>query len=116
MAPAEARWTALKAKRGYAPDSIGPSETGEPDWVYDEWTVILKERDKGYAANCAQWWSATGPVHAYMKRYKDYLVQERIPYEVRLVDQPKLDPIQDAERPDRRLANRPRTSTPRWTT
>ncbi len=91
MAPAEARWTALKAKRGYAPDSIGPSETGEPDWVYDEWTVILKERDKGYAANCAQWWSATGPVHAYMKRYKDYLVQERIPYEVRLVDQPKLD-------------------------
>ena len=91
MAPAEARWTALKAKRGYPPDTIGPSETGEPDWVYDEWVVILKERDKDYAANCAQWWSATGPIHAYMKRYKDYLVQERIPYEVKLGDQPKLD-------------------------
>jgi len=90
-APAEARWAALKAKRGYSPDTVAPSEMGEPDWVYDEWGVILKERDQGYAANCAQWWSATGPINAYLKRYKDYLVQERMPYEAKLIDQPKLD-------------------------
>jgi hypothetical protein len=91
LAPATARWTALKTKRGYSADAMAPSETGEPDWVYAEWLVILKERDSGYAANCAQWWSAAGPIHAYMKRYKDFLVQERIPYERKLIDQPKLD-------------------------
>ena len=68
-----------------------PSGRASRDWVMQEWRVILKDRDTGYAANCAQWWSATGPIQAYMKRYKDYLVQERIPYEKKLIDEPKLD-------------------------
>lgn len=90
MAPAEARWTALKKKYGIPMDSAGPGESGVPDWVWEEWAVILRERDQGYSANCAQWWSASGPIHAYMKRYKDYLVLERIPYEKKFIDEPVL--------------------------
>ena len=91
MGPAEARWTALKKKMGISMDSPGPGEMGVPDWAWAEWGVILHERDQAYASNCAQWWSATGPIHGYMKRYKDYLVQERIPYQKKLIEQPKLD-------------------------
>lgn len=91
MGPADARWTALKKKLGIPMDSYGPGELGVPDWAWEEWYVILRERDKAYLATCAQWWTATGPIHAYMKRYKDYLVQERIPYEKKLVDEPTLE-------------------------
>jgi hypothetical protein len=93
-APAEARWTALKKRMGIAMDSPGPGEMGVPDWAWAEWDVILRERDSAYVANCAQWWSATGPMHAYMKRYKDYLVGERIPYEKEAIDKPKLEQFQ----------------------
>jgi len=99
LGPGNARWDALKKKRGYGPDAYGPGETGEPDWVYDEWVAILKDWDQGYAANCAQWWAATGPIHGYMKRYKDYLVQEYIPYVKRLVDDPALDQFKMLEVP-----------------
>ena len=91
LGPANARWAALQKKRGYAPDTVGPGEGGEPDWVYAEWEAILADRDRAYAANCAQWWAATGQMHAYMKRYKDYLVQEFMPYNKRLVDDPAVD-------------------------
>ena len=80
-APGNARWTALKKKLGIAPDSYGPGELGVPDWAWTEWDVILREWDRGYAATCPQWWAVGGQVHAYMKRYKDYLVKERIPYD-----------------------------------
>jgi hypothetical protein len=98
LGPATARWEALKKKRGYSGD-YGPSETGEPDWVYDEWYAILHERDRAYAANCATWWAATGPIHAYMKKYKDFLVQEFIPYNKRVIDDPALDQFKLLEVP-----------------
>jgi hypothetical protein len=91
MGPAEARWTALKKKMGIPMDSISPGEMGVPDWAWKEWYGILKDRDTAYVANCAQWWNAGGPVHAYMKRYKDYLVLERVPYEKKFLDEPKLE-------------------------
>jgi hypothetical protein len=53
--------------------------------------VILHEWDSGYAANCAIWFAPTSPINAYLRRYKDFLVQERIPYEQRTVDGPVLD-------------------------
>lgn len=68
-------------------------EPGEPAWVAPERRLILRDLDSGYAANCAQWWSATGPIHAYLKRYKDYLVQERIPY-MKTLDKSRLDQYQ----------------------
>jgi hypothetical protein len=80
-APTNARWNALKKKLEIDPDSPGPSEMGTPDWAWTEWNIILNEWDKAYVANCAQWWAAGSPVHASMKRYKDWLVQERVPLE-----------------------------------
>lgn len=88
---ADARWAALRKKEGYASDAYGPSETGTSDRVWAEWHAILKDRDAAYAANCAQWFGANGRFHAYMNRYKDYLVQERIPHHKRLMDEPRLD-------------------------
>lgn len=91
MGPANTRWNALKKKMGLPMDAQYPGELGVPDWAWAEWGVILKERDQAYAANCAKWWTATGPMHAYMKRYKNFLVQERIPYVERFTDQTILD-------------------------
>jgi hypothetical protein len=72
-------------------DSHSPGEVDVPEWVWAEWQKILKDRDNAYVANCAQWWTASGPMHAYMKRYKNYLITERIPHEKKYGDQPKLD-------------------------
>ena len=90
-AAGDARWTALKKKGGYAPDANGPGETGVADWIWAEWDLVVRDWKNGYQANCAQWWSATGPIHAYMKRYRDFLVNERIPAEKKLGDEPRLD-------------------------
>ena len=89
-APGNARWDALKKKLGIPPDSRGPGESGVPDWAWKEWDVILREWDRAYQATCAQWWNASGPMHAYMKRYRDFLVQERIPYHHKGTDEPVL--------------------------
>jgi TolA-binding protein len=89
-APGNARWAALKKKLGIAPDSTGPGEMGVPDWAWKEWDVILREWDRGDQATCAQWWNAAGPMHAHMKRYRDFLVQERIPHHQKYVDEPVL--------------------------
>lgn len=89
--PGDARWTALKKKGGYEPDAIGPGESGVADWIWAEWDLVIRDWKNGYAANCAQWWAATGPIHAYMKRYKDFLVNERIPSQKTLIEQPVLE-------------------------
>ncbi len=89
--PANARWTALKKKYGLPDDAPGPGESGVPDWVWQEWGVILKEWDQAYRANCATWFSPAGPLQSYLKRYKGFLVQERMPYEKKNIDDPWLD-------------------------
>lgn len=89
-APGNTRWDALKKKLGIAPDSRGPGESGVPDWAWKEWDLILREWDRAYQATCAQWWIAAGPMHAHLKRYKDYLVQERIPRYQKNNDEPTL--------------------------
>jgi len=89
-APGNARWDALKKKLGIPPDSRGPGESGVPDWAWKEWDVILREWDRAYQATCAQWWNASGPMHSHMKRYRDFLVQERVPHYQRHIDEPTL--------------------------
>ena len=56
--------------------------------------MILRERDQAYQANCATWFSPTGPLQSYLKRYKTFLVQERIPYEKKILDEPRLEQYQ----------------------
>jgi hypothetical protein len=77
--PANARWKVLTQKLG-APESAGGiDDPSTPDWAYAEQAAIRSEWDKADAAICPQWWGAGGEVHAFMKRYKDWLVQERVP-------------------------------------
>ncbi len=89
--PANARWTALKKKYGLPADAPGPGESGVPDWVWAEWGVILRERDQAYRATCATWFAAAGPLQSYLKRYKNFLITERIPYEKKNFDEPWLE-------------------------
>jgi hypothetical protein len=61
-------------------------DPGEPAWVRPEAHAIMSDWDKAYAATCTQWWGANGQFHAFMKRYRDFLVQERVPYEQKTGD------------------------------
>lgn len=82
MGPAQARWNAWQKKMGWKVEP-GFAMMPDPSWppsAWQEWAAVQKDRDAAYVANCAQWWTASGPVHAFMNRYKTYLVQERIPY------------------------------------
>ena len=92
--PADARWTALKKRYGLPADARGPGESGVADWVWAEWGVILHERDQAYRATCATWFAPTGQMQSYLQRYKTFLIQERIPYEKRTVEQPLLEQFQ----------------------
>jgi hypothetical protein len=92
MGPALAHWNSVQKRMGWETGSefpFGPDPSW-PEWAWKEWSAIQKERDAGYVATCAQWWGAGGAFPAYMSRYKDYLVQERIPYEKKLIDDSKL--------------------------
>ena len=93
MAPAQARWNAFQKQMGWTVEpgfAMGP----DPSWpqpAWQEWAAVQKLRDAAYAANCAQWWSASGQAQGFMKRYKAYLVQERAPYSRKLIDEPALN-------------------------
>ena len=91
-----ARQAGLPASRQRPPQGVRghPGEAGVADWIWAEWALVLRDWKAGYEANCATWFATTGPLHAFMKRYKDYLVNERIPTEKRLMDQPRLDQYQ----------------------
>jgi hypothetical protein len=81
LVPPRAHYATLKKKLGITGDSWGVGETGAPAWAYAEWDTVKREADQAYAAMCPQWWGATGAMQAFMKRYKDYLVNERIPFD-----------------------------------
>jgi hypothetical protein len=78
--PGNDRWTALKKKLGIGMDSSSPGETGVPAWAWTEWYAINREWDRAYRATCPAFFGAGGQAHAFMQKYRAYLVQERIPY------------------------------------
>lgn len=93
--PGNARLAAL-TKRYEVPESAGTmwlryGDPGEPAWVRPEAHAILRQWNEAYAATCPAWWGANGHFHAYMKRYKDFLVQERIPFEKEYGDKAELE-------------------------
>lgn len=84
MGAANARFAAVKKRYDGMDGSdlmLRYGDPGEPAWLHPERMAILRERDQGYAANCPAWFGATGKVQAFLKRYKDYLVNERIPFQ-----------------------------------
>lgn len=80
LVPARAHLEALRKRMGLAGEGWGVGETAS-DAAYAEYDAIKREADQAYAGMCPQWWGATGSMQAFMKRYKDYLVAERIPYD-----------------------------------
>jgi hypothetical protein len=79
--PGNARWTALKKKLGIGMDSSSPGEMGVPAWAWTEWYAINREWDRAYRATCPAFFGTGGEAHAFMQKYRTYLVQERIPYD-----------------------------------
>jgi hypothetical protein len=95
-ATGDTRLRALEKRLNVPPGSasamwVRMGDPGDPAWAHPERQAILKEWDRAYAATCPQWWGATGAVHAYLKRYKDFLVLERIPHEKEFMDKPRLN-------------------------
>jgi hypothetical protein len=96
-APSTARWKTVLSKLGMASpqtDSVAPNVgwgagDGPPDWAVTEAHAIRRAQDEAYKTTCAQWWSATGPIHTYLKNYRAWLIKERIPY-LEKFDAPKL--------------------------
>ncbi len=78
LVPPRTHFAALRKKLGIT-EGWGVGESGTPDWAFAEYDAIKREADQAYVAMCPQWWGATGAMQAFMKRYKDYLVTERIP-------------------------------------
>lgn len=98
--PGNARLAALKKKYRVSEEQeeqagvflwLRDGATGEPDWVRLEAHAILRQWDEAHAATCPAWWGANGHFHAYMKRYKDFLIQERIPFEKEYGDKATLE-------------------------
>ena len=79
MTPPHARFMALRKRLGIT-EGWGVGE-GASAAAYAQYDAIKREADQAYAAFCPQWWGATGSMQAFIKRYKAYLVQERIPHE-----------------------------------
>jgi hypothetical protein len=79
-APAEAKIAAVSKKLADAGEcGFGDTECAVPDWAWAEYDAYQQQRDVAYQATCVQWWSATGKVHGYLKRYRDWLVTKYVP-------------------------------------
>lgn len=77
--PSHAKFMALRKKLGIT-EGWGVGE-GASASAYAEYDAIKREADQAYAAFCPQWWGANGSMKAFIARYKNYLVTERIPDE-----------------------------------
>lgn len=95
LAPGDARRAAIQKRlggSGLVPWSwVSFGDPGDPDWYEAERVALKRVWDQAYVATCAQWWAASGQFHAYMKRYKDFLVEERIPFEKEYGDKAELE-------------------------
>lgn len=80
--PANARWVALKKKLGVPLEYPSIGEYAPP-WAWQEFRAIQHAWDSSYVATCPAWWGTAGEAHAFLKRYKDYLISEKIPRQER---------------------------------
>lgn len=78
-APADARMNAMNARLGPNGCGVGDTECSPEPWVVAEYNAIQQLRDTGYQGVCATYWSATGQVPGYLKRYRDWLTTKWIP-------------------------------------
>lgn len=59
--------------------SLGEIGYGYAPWAVKEWNELVAQGNAAYQRVCADWWAAPGPYRAWLERYRDYLVKDRIP-------------------------------------
>lgn len=47
---------------------------------------VIRQGNTDYEKLCGEWWSASGPFHAWLKQYRDYLIQVEIPFNEKLAE------------------------------
>lgn len=67
----------IDAKRKTLPLPSG--EYAGERWAIAENIALTKKANTEYEKLCGEWWSASGPFLGWLKRYRDYLVQDHIP-------------------------------------
>lgn len=70
--------------------ALATSETLSTAQMIAAGTPIIKQVNAEYEKACPAWWGASGPFHDWLKRYKDHLVADTIPYRTRLDDAKRI--------------------------
>jgi len=60
--------------------ALGISESGTPEETVKAGIAIVKKINADYEKFCPAWWGAAGPFNEWLKRYKEHLIQDHIPY------------------------------------
>ena len=63
--------------------ALGISESSATPELTAQGMAIIKQINAAYEKACPEWWGATGHFHAWLKKYKDHLVNNRIPHRER---------------------------------
>lgn len=75
VAPVEAKITSR-----FGPGWKGFVHTSVPAADLADWASLNKQWNTEREKACAPWWQASGPFHAWLKRYREHLVQDHIPW------------------------------------
>ena len=78
QAPANAALDALDKRLSAAGCGFGDTECSLPAGALEERDALLRQRDAAYEANCATYWSATGAMQEYSKRYRTWMAEKWI--------------------------------------
>lgn len=58
---------------------VGESGAFYAGWAVKEYNQLATLGNTEVEKACAPWWQPSGPFHGWLKRYRDYLVRDRIP-------------------------------------
>jgi len=78
LGPIKAKFKDLDVRAKKDLVAVGETYTYAP-WAIKEYDALNAQSNKGYETVCATWWATTGPFHAWMKKYKTFLIQEWLP-------------------------------------
>lgn len=76
LAPANAKYAALDKRLSEAGCGFDSAECSIPEAAYAERDVIFRERDAAYVANCVKFWSGTGSMPDFARRYRTFLADK----------------------------------------
>jgi hypothetical protein len=77
LAPVIVKFKDLDARASKDPVRTEAGDYYAP-WAVKEWNQLIIVENTAYEKVCAEWWSASGPYHDWLRRYREHLLQ-RIP-------------------------------------